>query len=224
MAGGHAGDMNAAGLSRAMLALLIGAVLVVGVVLGGAVSAFGDDRATPSPTPSPTPVPTAAALPARDVDGDDLERLPRFPGSVRTEYEVSRDDRYRLTAAEYLADATVAEVRRFYQRVIDDHGWERADVNYAGGEWTYVLVDGRTEALIEIEESKGLVEIDLQISEPIASPRPDPTPSPSPSPSPGPAAPPPAPPAPSPSQDDDDDDGDDDDEWTEWSEWSDSDG
>ena len=203
--------MTAVNPSRGASALLLVAVLMGGVVLGGAWAALGRVTATPSPTASPTaePSPSLAALPAADVDGEDLERLPRYPGSVRTDYEVSVDDRYRLTALEYLADAEIEDVRSFYQYVMHDHGWERADVNYAGGEWTYVLVDGRTEALIEIEIWNGLVEIDLQVSEPIEAPGPSPSPS-SPSPSPSPSAPPPAPPAPPPPTDDDDDDDDDD--------------
>ncbi|HVM25978.1 MAG TPA: hypothetical protein VM253_11330 [Candidatus Limnocylindrales bacterium] len=210
-----------ANVPRATLALLIVAVLAGGFVLGSAMTVFGDhgpgDTVSPSPSSTPAVSSTAAALPGADVEGEDLARLPRYPGAIRTEFAISVDERYRLTAVEYLVDATVAEVRAFYQRVIDDHGWERADVNYAAGEWTYVLVDGRTEALVEIEEWNGLVEIDLQVSEPISTPSPEPTPEPTRRPTPQPAAPPPPPP--SPTGDDDDDDSDDDD----WSEWSGSD-
>lgn len=207
----HGGRMKAATLSRASLALLLIAILVGGVVLGSAVTAFGQDllaTEAPSATPTALPTPTSARLPDSDANGEELRRLPRYPGSVRTEYEISRDDRYRLTAVEYLTDATVERVRAYYQDVIDDHGWDLADVNYAAGEWTYVLVDGRIEALVEIETWNGLVEIDLQMSEPVSTP--SPSPSSSPTPTPEPAAPPPAPPAPSaPSGGDDDDDGDD---------------
>ena len=207
--------MNPASLPRAWLALLLVAVLAGGVAIGSVVTAFVDGGvgSTPTPTPTATPLPTdrSAVLPDADVEGEDLERLPRYPGSVRTEYEVSRDDRYRLTAVEYVADATVEEVRAFYQQVMDEYGWARADVNYAAGEWTYVLVDGRTEALVEIEEWNALIEIDLQVSQPVRTP--EPTPSPRPTPTPQPTRPPaPAQPAPPPPGDDggDDDGGDDD--------------
>jgi hypothetical protein len=197
--------MSGIRLSRVALALLIIVVLIGGVVLGSVVTAV----ATPSPTrtPSMSMAPDASGLPTADVSGDDLERLPRYPGSVRTEYEISVDDRFRLVATEYLADASMDDVRAFYQGVIEDHGWERADINYSGDEWTYVLVDGSTEALIEIEVTRGFVEIDLQISTAIATPTPKPTPSPTTEPT----APPPAPPAPTPTDDDGDDDDDDDD-------------
>ena len=201
--------MSGIRLSRVALALLIIVALIGGVVLGSVVTAV----ATPSPTLSPTPsmslAPDASGLPAADVAGDDLERLPRYPGSVRSEYEISVDDRFRLVATEYLADASMDDVRAFYQGVIEDHGWQRADINYSGDEWTYVLVDGSTEALIEIEVTRGFVEIDLQISTVLATPTPEPTPSPTTAPT----APPPAPPAPpTPTDDDGGDDDDDDDD------------
>jgi hypothetical protein len=210
----HAGGMNPTPLSRVSLALLLAAVLIGGVVLGSVVTAFGQGVTAPTPTATPTPVPTpsSAGVPDADVDGEDLERLPRYPAAVRTEYEISRDDRFQLTAVEYLADASVEAVRAFYQDVMHEHGWDRADVNYAAGEWTYVLVDGRIEALVEIEEWNGLIEIDLQVSEPIETPRPDRSPAPSPTRAPPPAQ--PAPPPPSDDGDDDDDDGDDDDDDT----------
>ncbi|HSI99768.1 MAG TPA: hypothetical protein VLA59_05225 [Patescibacteria group bacterium] len=209
------GVMDAIRLSRVTLALLIIVVMVGGVLLGSAVTAMVAPTPTPTPTPTPAATPSDAAIPTDDVAGEDLERLPRYPGSVRTEYEVSIDDRYRLTAVEYFADATIDEVRLFYQGVIEEHGWERADIQYSGGEWTYVLVDGSVEALIEIEVTRGNVEIDLQVSAPIASPSPSPSESPSPTPEPTrppPAAPPPAPPPGDDDDDDDDDDGDDSDD------------
>jgi len=205
---GRFGDMDAIRLSRVTLALLIVVVMIGGVLLGSAVTAIVSATPTPVPTPAPTAAvsPSGAAIPAVDVAGEDLQRLPRYPGAVRTEFEISVDDRYRLTAVEYFADATVDEVRLFYQGVIEEHGWERADIQYAGGEWTYVLVDGSVEALVEIEVTRGLVEIDLQLSAPIASPRE------SPSPTPEPTRPPQATPSPAPAPPSDDDDDDDDDD------------
>ena len=190
-------------LSRAALALLIIGVLIGGVVLGSVVNAVAQRSPTPNPSPSATTMPSSSTglLPEGDVAGEDLDRLPRYPGSVRTEYEVSIDDRFRLTATEYLADAHLDEVRTFYQGVIEDHGWQRADIDFSGGEWTYVLVDGATEALVELEVTHGLVEIDLQVSVPIATPAPDPTPAPTAVPTP--------PPVIAPPTDDDDDDDDD---------------
>lgn len=201
MAGAIIDGVSSINLSRAGLGLLVAVVLLGGIVLGSTIPTLGD---TTNGTPSPTPAaesPGTTAMPRADVAGEDLARLPRYPGSVRSEYSVSVDDRYRLTAVEFLVDAPLDVVRTFYQGVIAEHDWERADIGYAAGEWTYVLVDGTTEALIEIEITGGLVEIDLQISEPIERPSAEPTPAPT-------AAPPPAqPPRPPPDDDDDDDDG-----------------
>jgi hypothetical protein len=205
------GAMDAIRLSRVTLALLIIVVMIGGVLLGSAVTAMVAPTPTPIPTPTPAVTPSDLAIPTADVAGDDLERLPRFPGSVRTEYEISLDDRYRLTAVEYFADATIDEVRLFYQGVIEEHGWERADIQYTGGEWTYVLVDGSVEALLEIELTRGHVEIDLQVSEPVATPSPQPSPTPEPTRPPA-ATPPPAPPPTDDDDDDDDDGGSDDDD------------
>lgn len=200
-------------IPRANLAILVAAVLACGVVLGGVAASLSDREPTPTPTPVvassiPSALPSSS-MPAADVSGEDLERLPRYPGSVRSGYQIVREDLFRLTASEYFVDATVEDVRTFYQGIIVEHGWERADINFDHGEWSYVLVDGSTEALIEIEEFAGLIEIDLQISEPIASPTPA-APDPTPVPTPAPVAPPPPPQPPPPPGDDDDDDDEDD--------------
>lgn len=208
----HDRPMDQIRMSRAMLAFTIVVVMVGGVLLGSLTTRIAGIGDTPTPTPLPLPSPSVSLrpeLPTADVEGEEIGRLQRYPGSVRSEYEVMVDDRFRLLVTEYLADAPLDEVRAYYEGVIDDHGWSRADINYAAGEWTYVLVDGSTEALIELEVTNGLVEIDLQLSEPIAASEPDPTPTPTPVPTarpatPTPGAPPPAPPG-------DDDDGDDDD-------------
>jgi hypothetical protein len=191
------------GVTRFNLALAAGGILLCGVLLGGLVALLAGLRLptlgvgeSPPATLSPTPSATASAqLPAADVAGEDLLALPRFPGSVRTDYEVALDERYRLIVTEYLAEADIDRVLAFYQGVIATQGWERADIGFVDGEWSYALVDGETLALIEIEEAGGLIEIDLQISEPVAVPTEPAAPAPT-------DAPPPPPPPPG---DDDDD-------------------
>jgi hypothetical protein len=208
--------MDAVPMSRAALVLLVAVVLAGGVVLGSALTALVSPGASqnqsqsPIPSPRPSPGSSAASLPSSDVSGEDIARLPRYPGSVRTEHEVTLDDRFRLTVVEYFADDELDAVRAFYQDVIDRHGWERADIAYAGGEWTYLLVDGSTEALVELEVTRGFVEIDIQVSEETDAAPPDPTPTPRATPRP--ATPPPPPPAPPGNDDDDDDDDRDDDD------------
>jgi hypothetical protein len=203
MAHAHGTAVISASLTRARLTLLLVAILLCGLLIGGTAALVAFPRAAlfggqqiASPTLSPAPSPTAlATLPASEAPGEDLATLPRYPGSVRSDYEVALDDRYRLTVTEYLVAGDIQEVRAFYQGVITAHGWERADIGFSEGEWSYSLADGDTLALIEIEEAGGLVEIDLQISEPLARPTPATAPYST-----------PAPPPPPPPGDDDDDD------------------
>lgn len=202
-------SVTSIGLSRTFLALLLVTVVIGGVVLGRAVMGVVSGSPTPSATATATATPTPAIMPAVDADGEDFERLPRYPGSVRTEYRIILDDGYRLTTTEYLADADLDTVRLFYRSVMAEHGWDRADISYEDGEWMYVLVDGQTEALIELEDADGLTEIDLQVSEPAASPTPEPTPEPTSQPTPEATRAPTPPPVPTPSDDDDDGDPDD---------------
>ena len=202
------------------MAMVVAVVLVCGVVLGGVTTSLLSEEpaVSPSATPSPAVSPSASHA-AVEVPGEDIDRLPRYPGSVRTHHEVARDDLYRLTVTEYSAEAAIDAVRAFYQGVILEHRWERADISFDHGEWSYILVDGAAEALIEIEEFGGVVEIDLQMSEPVVMPRatgtPAPTPTPTqtpsptpdePDPTPAPTAAPIAPPPPPPGDDDDGDD------------------
>jgi hypothetical protein len=197
--------VQSANRARTNLATLAGVALLCAALLVGVAAFFTLPRLTmlgqeptATPTESPTPSPTATAnLPAADAAGEDLSALPRYPGSVRSDYEIALDEQYRLIVTEYLAAADFGEVRTFYQGVIAAQGWERADIGFSNGEWSWALVDGTVLALIEIEEANGLIEIDLQMSEPLAVPTPAPTEAP--------AAPPPPPPTPPPGDDDDDD-------------------
>jgi hypothetical protein len=195
---------------RARVVSLVGGILLgaalffaVGVFLAAPRLTMLGQEPDPSPTlaATPSPSPTVAALPAVDVAGEDLAALPRYPDSVRSDYQVAVDERYRLIVTEYLAEADIEEVRAFYHGVIAAYGWERADIGFSDGEWSYSLVDGSTLALIEVEEAGGLIEIDLQISEALIVATPTPAPAAT-------AAPPdsPPPPPPLPPGDDDDDD------------------
>jgi hypothetical protein len=205
--------------TAAALAVLSLAV-VCGVSLGAYVAGLegAADRPHPPEPPQSAAVPTPT-LPVADIPGEDLASLPRYPGSVRSGFEVIDDGRFRLTATEFVAIAELADVRVFYQTVIVEHGWERVDINYDGGEWSYILIRGADEALIEIEERGGLVEIDLQLSTLLNGPAPaltdglaatPPADAPEPPPpAPLPPAPPPAPPVVAPGGPPQGDDGDD---------------
>jgi hypothetical protein len=163
-------------VSRAASGLLLAAVLIGGMVIGSALTGW-PSRAMPMSTPPPTlEPPRVRRLPASDVPGEDLARLPRFPDAVRTGHSAGLDDLHHLTEVSYLAAAELDDVRAFYRRVIGEHGWQRADLDLAGGEWVYILLDGATEAVIAMREAGELVEIELELSEPVVTPSPTPAP------------------------------------------------
>jgi hypothetical protein len=166
------------GFSRAAFGLLLAAVLIGGMVIGSVVTGW-PSRAMPQSTARPTlDQPQPRRLPAGDVPGEDLARLPRFPDAVRTGHTAGVDELHRLIEVSYLAAAELDDVRAFYRRVIVDHGWQRADLDLAGGEWVYILVDGATEAVIAMRRAGELVEIELELSEQVVLPAPTPLPPP----------------------------------------------
>lgn len=190
------------------------AAAIVGLLLGGfAVGRAANEmiQAETVPNPSPSPMDVTGGeilLPTIDAEGDDFATLPRYPGSVRTQYVAERRGPFRTVDQEYLVAAPLDEVRAFYRAAFHNHGWVVADLGFEFGEWVYVLVDGQREAVVELEARGSVTEIELELSEPVEG-VPDPSPTPV-APTPVQPAPPPAPPAPPPGGGDDDDDDDDD--------------
>lgn len=76
------------------IAILVGASLLAGAAIGAALSGLtASDSPTPTPVPTVTDAPPSGAVPVADVEGHDLEQLPRYPGSVRSEFSINQDDR-----------------------------------------------------------------------------------------------------------------------------------
>ena len=124
---------------------------------------------------SPSAVSTTTAesdvtLPRADVPGEDFSDLPRYPGSVRVEYQrrVSKAGLV-LIDADYVASARLDDVRKFYRGAFRSEGWTVAGFDVSEGEWDFFLTKGDREALIDIE-SRGargeLVETEIEVSEP----------------------------------------------------------
>jgi hypothetical protein len=109
-----------------------------------------------------------ASLPKVDVPGEDFSDLPRYPGSVRVKYErrVSKAGLI-LFDTEYVASARLADVREFYRGVFRTEGWTVAGLDVSEGEWDFLVIKGEKEAVIEIEIREGLVEIEIEVSEPL---------------------------------------------------------
>jgi hypothetical protein len=163
------------------------AVLVGGVAVGRVAGPPPQEaRGAPGPlrladtTPAPSTVVAAqrAELPARDVPGADLDRLPRYARSVRVFFDRAQGVHGTVTSAEYLARASRDQVRSFYRDVFNVQGWTVADMSFTYDQWRFLVVreDG-SEASVELRQRAGLVEIDLQLTRP-ATGRPSASPTP----------------------------------------------
>jgi len=137
-----------------MLALLVGFAagrLVVPEPNAGPIAA--------APGPAPT---ERDWLPAQDVPGEEIPGLHRLPGSVRVDFDRRATGGVVVTDIDYLAEAPMNQVQRFYRRQIARNGWRLANVSFVRGEWSFLTVRGTTEAVVQIARRGPLVEIDLE--------------------------------------------------------------
>ena len=184
-------------------------------------------EATSTFPPPPPTVPPAPLPPERDIPGEELPGLPRYPDSVRVGYERGERDGLAVIRARYLTTETLDTVRGFYRGVFRSEGWEEADAEFSEEEWTFHVTHGEREATVRISQLGPSVEVGIELTEPLPeetrerttrstpAPAPDPAPAPAPVPQYVPPAPQyaPAPPPVVPGDDyyGDDDYGDDDD-------------
>jgi hypothetical protein len=133
---------------------------------GQQIANLKDGPGSPSAISNTTAKPDAT-LPKADVPGEDFSDLPRYPGSVRTKYErrVSTAGLI-LVDTEYVASARLADVREFYRGVFRTEGWTEASLDVSEGEWDFLATKAEREAVIEIEIRRGLVETEIEVSEP----------------------------------------------------------
>jgi hypothetical protein len=119
---------------------------------------------------TPPVVPTAkpgTTLPKADVPGEDFSDLPRYPGSVRVEYQRRVTEGVLvLVDTEYVASAELTDVREFYRGVFQSEGWTVAGFDVSEGEWDFFATKAEKETVIEIEPIGGSVEIEIEVSEP----------------------------------------------------------
>lgn len=119
-------------------------------------------------TTSSNTKPRTTSLPADDVAGRDIPDLPRYPGSVRVEYERKAQDLLVFTRVSHLSRAKLDVVRGFYRGVFRGQGWKVANAEFSEGEWTFLVVDGEREADIEIEpHGRDVTRVDILVSEPL---------------------------------------------------------
>lgn len=126
-----------------------------------------------APTTGAAPSQPQAAevdAPSEDVPGAELPGLPRYPGSVRTEYRREDIGDFIVTEAEYLVAGDSEPAREFYRDVFRRENWSVGDFGFSRGEWVFFVIREEREALIEIEERGKVVEIELELSEPVPIP------------------------------------------------------
>ena len=121
----------------------------------------------PSAVATGQPSPTTPVL-TTDAPGDDLADLPRYPAAVRVASVERRDGGLATTAIAYEAEALLDEVRSFYRETIDANGWAVGDVTYTEGRWTFLLIKGTREAVLELESAIPNVAISMLVSMPVS--------------------------------------------------------
>jgi hypothetical protein len=136
----------------------------VGWVLSGKqlASAGGGDG-----PPATTVSEHEATLPASDVTGEDLPDLPRYPESVRVDYQRKAiEGGFILTKTTYEAAARVGEVKDFYRGVFQSGDWTVADLDFSAGTWSFVVVEDRRQAYLEIApQGENMVKVAIRLSE-----------------------------------------------------------
>jgi hypothetical protein len=132
-------------------------------------------KSTTSERTTPSNTEPAMSLPAEDVPGKDVPALPRYPGSVRVEYERGEQDLLVFTRVRYLSHARLDVVRGFYRGVFRAEGWKVVNVEFSEGEWNFLVVHGEREANVIIEpHGQDVTRVDIEFSEPLPEKEPAP--------------------------------------------------
>ena len=124
------------------------------------------DKTTLAERTSPPDPEPAASLPSEDTPGKDVPDLPRYPDSVRVEYERKELDALILTRAKYFSAEKVDTVRGFYRGVFRTEDWKVANAEFSDDEWTFMVVKGEREAEIEVRAHGTGSETDMQLRAP----------------------------------------------------------
>ena len=168
----------AARLSNKEGAATVRAQLILGFIVAGAILlATGfvagktwTERRAPEPAAAPPTLSAAATtvnLATIDVPGADVPGLPRYPGATRVEYRQVLDRDLVETEVEYVVADDLEVVHDYYRNVFEEKGWKVADLGVYQGEWTFFVIQDRREALMELESRGPLIEIEIEITEPL---------------------------------------------------------
>ena len=156
-----------------MAALIL--VLMVGFTLGWTLAGqtgwtLVGDGGGPEGAPAArleTPPPAAEpSTPSNDVPGKDISGLPRYPGSVRSQYTREDLDEVIWTEVEYVTAAAVDAVREYYRGVFRTEGWSVGDVGFSNGAWSFFVIQDEREVYVELQPRDEIVEVDFELTEP----------------------------------------------------------
>jgi hypothetical protein len=170
--------------SRVIVASLALILVLAGFLAGWALNHQRPERFTETNSPSKTapseqtaprtPEPVAR-IPSEDVPGAEISGLPRYPGSVRVEYERGQGEGLKVVRARYLTRDGLDAARGFYRGVFRAEGWKVANVEFSEDRWTFLAVHGDREANIIIEpHDRDVTRVDIEVSEPLPKKEPAP--------------------------------------------------
>ncbi len=115
---------------------------------------------------STAPLATVPTAPQEDVPGADVPGMPRYPDSIRAEYEREQLEDLVATDVEYVTTDDPAAVQDFYREVFRTGGWAEADVGVVSGEFFYFVTKDEREVVVEIEERPEFTEIEIEETKP----------------------------------------------------------
>ena len=150
--------MSSLGLMLLLLGFAAGWAVVGWQVAGAVMSNL-------SPTPVSTPI-KSWSIPVSDTPGAEISSLPRYANSTRVDYRRVVEDELIVTEVEYVTPDSLEAVHDFYRDVFQAKHWSVADLDFSEGEWTFFLISGRREAVVEIQSRGPVVEIEIELSEP----------------------------------------------------------
>jgi hypothetical protein len=116
----------------------------------------------------PPEIPPVDAVPVDDLPGEDVPGLPRYPGAVRVRYESHLLGDTRVWEVGYFAQGRVHEAESFYRERLDENGWSFEGSDFYAGELDLRARRGEVAMVVEIGQVDELVEIEMELFEPIS--------------------------------------------------------
>lgn len=153
----------------ALIILAASLLLIMGIVIGRLILPAQTASATRVVGPAITAIPTAdLSVPDLDVPGEDITGLPPYPGMRRVEYRQVMLGDLLETEVEYVMEGELEPIHNYFRQVFEEHGWDVADLHIFQGEWTFFVIKGDREALVELESRGPLIELEIELTEPMS--------------------------------------------------------